>query len=389
MQENKKILNIILSVLVLSYLISVINAFFAINYEQIISHYYIVGIIAVIILTPAYAFKHYVLGRYKAKSFLDNESVSLWKREFYQIVNPIMSFIRHNMGFFLIVVMISHALALWNIDYKFMTLMNKMDVNLFQGMSIWFVTAPLFLGIWLFSFYILFLSKGKVKHIFPKKIFFFSFFLSSIIFAYNINFLISANLHTEIYAKLYKGVVETDTLIAPCEKKEILCLKVKPEELNDIKKNLMPSLDTEMKYPEVYSSAEFILNRFVGKIHKNSEATTVYYFTSTYSLRYNDEWFSPIMAYNKQTNLLLVDYNSGVKVLKMERHNKISLIAISAIIWICLILLIDMFHDIFLQWRKKKVNQKEEEIRKSNEKDIKEEKVKEENPVKEDGSNNE
>lgn len=360
MKENKKILNIILSTLVVTYFISIINAFVAINYEQIIGHFYLVGITAVTLIIPAYTFKYYILNKYilKEKNIKEDIDLPLWKKEIKGIVNPLLDFLNHKLGFFIILILISHIAALLKIDYLFMKFLNNLSLDVFQGMSVWMITIPMFLMIWMFSFYIIFLSKGKYKAIFPTKIFLFPFFLSSIIFVYNMNYIISANLHTEIYAKLYRGVVETNSEIIPCKKEEILCIKISLDDLEKEKNKLLPSIN-QLEYPEIKKSAEVIINKFIKDVKENKNETTMYYFTSTYSLKYNDEWFSPIIAYNKENNNLLVDSISAGKILKMEKYNKTALVAISSMIWICLILLIDMFHDIFLQWRRVKIKKRE------------------------------
>lgn len=358
-QESKRALNIVLGVSVLTYFISVINSLIAINYGKLIEHFYITGITLAVLLIPAYAFKYFVINKIKEKTNADLEKMKLWKKEIYFLTRPIIIFLQNNLGFFFFLVISCHLAALFDIDYKFMKFTSLFGINTFYGMNIWLVMIPLSLIVWFFSFYIIFLSKGKMKNIFPKKIFLFSFFIMSISFAYNINFLISANLHTEIFAKLYKGVVETDTQIAPCEKREIYCAKITIEDLEKNQNSFIPN--GEMKYPEVKDSGKNIIANIIKKIKEDKNDTVIYYFTSNFSFENNDEWFAPVIAYNKKTNFLIVDYKNSSKSMSEQRHNKLGLIGLSSMIWIALIMLIELFHDIFLQWRRKTIDKTENE----------------------------
>jgi hypothetical protein len=351
-KESNKVLNIVLLIAVLSYFMSTINALVAVNYETLIKHYYIMGLTLVYIMFPAYIFKYYIVDKIKIKTNDELEKESLWKKEINNIITPIIYFIQNSLGYFIILIVVSHIITYLKIDYLLIKALTNIGLDLSKGFSIWFLMLPLMLLIWGFSTYLLFFSKGKFKKIFPKKIFLFTFFMSTITFAYNVNFFISANIHTEIFVKLYKGVVETDTKIVPCEKNEIICVKISVEELEKNKKEFMPQDDS---FPEVKASAEFIINRFINRIKNSNEMTHIYYFTSEPSFRYNDEWFSPIIAYNKETQMLLVDNNTAPKVIQKERHNKFALIGVSTMIWIGIIMLLEIFHEIFLAWRRRKI----------------------------------
>lgn len=356
-----KVLNIILTTVVLVYLLAVLNAFILVKYEDFIKHFYWVGYYLLYLLIPVFYIKYLVKNRFEKKELNKNNEDKLWKKEINIFTRSIFAFFTHNIGLFLMTVIIAHILSYSDAEYRLSQLLNNWGFDAFQGYNIWKITVPYLICVWLFSAYVLFLSKGKFKHIFPKKIFLFCLFVGTIVFTYNINFLISTNLHTEIYSKLYAGVVNTNTKISTCENGEIICIKIKEQDLVKEKDNFVPknSKDNLLIYPELTKSAEYIINKYIEDIQSSKKETVLYYFTSKLSLKENDEWFATIIAYNKKTELLIVDYKTGNKIINKEKYNKQALIGLSTLIWVCLILFLTMFHDIFVQWRKKVVKDKE------------------------------
>lgn len=177
---------------------------------------------------------------------------------------------------------------------------------------------------------------------------------------YHCLFLASMKKQFGSYETVYQSVVKNNIEFKQCEK-EVSCIKIKETERKEFLKQAGMFYGDD-KTKRVIST---YMKNLSNRIDNDKEDITVYSYL--YTPIDFVQLYQPIAVYSKKNGYLIIDYIRPNKITNNHINTYKRLLGTATIMWLSLLLLLNLFHDVFLKYRLKKISLVEEENKKSKE----------------------
>lgn len=230
---------------------------------------------------------------------------------------------------------IAHLISLFH------PLLNISDF--FANLLLWNQSLILFIiGFFMFLWAVYLLKKGGDQK--------FLITISMVLFIhafYNCLFLASIKQQFSSYEDVYASVVRNNLDFKECEK-EVSCAKITEANRKEFLKQAGNYGDAKLRRVlSVY------MNNLSKHIDENKNDVTIYSYLNTPIDFVQD--YQAIAVYSKKNGYLIIDFKKPKEITTAHINTYRRLLGTATLMWLSLLLLLNLFHDIFLKYRLRKL----------------------------------
>lgn len=164
---------------------------------------------------------------------------------------------------------------------------------------------------------------------------------------YNCLFLTSIKKQFSSYETVYASVVKNNLEFKECAK-EVSCAKIKDSDRENFLKQAGNYGDDNAK-----RMLSIYMKNLSKHIDENKEDITIYSYLYT-PIDFIQQ-YQPMAVYSKKHGYLIIDYIKPTKITTDHINTYKRLLGTATIMWLSLLLALNLFHDIFLKYRLRKL----------------------------------